>query len=283
MFNKLSNSWELVKASAQVLKADKELVVFPLLSFGAFLLTLVVFFLPLAFFNLGSAFADSSGVATVEIMAYVFGFLFYFITTFIMIFFNSALVGAALIRLDGGDPTVADGLRIARQHLGAILGWSLLAASVGMILKAARERAGWLGSVVVGMIGIAWNLATFLVVPVLVTHNLGPIDALKESARLLKKTWGEQIAGNLGIGAVVGLAFLLYSLIAVPIIVLAVSTGTAALIIAAIVCVALGYGALALVSATLSGIYSAALYRFATTGEAGFIDRRLLQQAFQPK
>lgn len=278
MLSKLSNSWELVKASAQVLKADKELVVFPLLSFGAFLLTLVVFFLPMAFFGLGGAASD-----TIEMVAYVVGFIFYFVTTFIVIFFNSALVGAALIRLDGGDPTVADGLRIAREHLGAILGWSLLAATVGMILKAARERAGWLGSLVIGMIGIAWNLATFLVVPVLVTHNLGPIDALKESASLLKKTWGEQLAGNLGIGAVVGLAFVLYSLVAIPIIVLAVSTGTAALIIAAAVCVALGYGALALISATLSGIYSAALYRFATTGEAGFIDRRLLQQAFQPK
>lgn len=278
MLSKLSRSWELVKASAQVLKADKELVVFPLLSFGGFVLTLVIFFLPMAFFDLASAAGE-----TIKIVAYVVGFLFYFVTAFITIFFNAALVGAALIRLEGGDPTVADGLRIARERLGSILGWSLLAATVGLILKAIRERAGWLGSLIVGMIGIAWNLATFLVVPVLVTHDLGPIDALKESARLLKKTWGEQIAGNLGIGVVVGLAFVLYSLVAVPVVVLAAATETAALIVAAVVCVALGYGALALISATLSGIYSAALYRFATTGEAGFIDRRLLQQAFQPK
>ena len=278
MLSKLSKSWELVKASAQVLKADKELVVFPLLSFGAFVVTLVIFFLPMAFFGLGSGASE-----TIEILAYVVGFLFYFVTTFIAIFFNSALVGAALIRLEGGDPTVADGLRIARERLGSILGWSLLAATVGMILKAVRERAGWLGSLVVGMIGIAWNLATFLVVPVLVTHDVGPIDALKESARLLKKTWGEQIAGNLGIGAVAGLAFVLYTVVAVPVVILAAGTGAAALIIAAVGCVVLGYGALALISATLSGIYSAALYRFATTGEAGLIDGRLLEQAFQPK
>lgn len=279
MFDKLSNSWELVKASAQVLKADKELLIFPLLSFGAFLATLVVFFLPMAFFGFGSA----AGSETFEIVASVIGFVFYFVTTFIMIFFNSALVGAALIRLEGGDPTVADGLRIARERLGSILAWSLLAATVGMILKAARERAGWLGNIVIGMIGIGWNLATFLVVPVLVTRDLGPIDALKESARLLKKTWGEQIAGNLGIGAVVALAFVAYSFIGIPIIILAATTGSVALIITAVACVALGYGALALISAALSGIYSAALYRFATTGEAGFIDQRLLQQAFQPK
>ena len=146
----------------------------------------MVFFLPMAFFGFGSA----AGSETFEIVASVVGFVFYFITTFIMIFFNSALVGAALIRLDGGDPTVADGLRIARERLGSILAWSLLAATVGMILKAARERAGWLGSLVVGMIGIAWNLATFLVVPVLVTRDLGPIDALKESAEPAEEDLG---------------------------------------------------------------------------------------------
>ena len=279
MFQKLSNSWELVKASAQVLKADKELLIFPLLSFGAFVATLVVFFLPMAFFGFGEA----AGSEIFEILATVVGFVFYVVTTFIMIFFNSALVGAALIRLEGGDPTVADGMRIARNRIGSIFAWSLLAATVGMILKAARERAGFLGDIVIGMIGIAWNLATFLIVPVLVTHNLGPIESLKKSAELLKKTWGEQIAGNLGIGAVVALAFVLYSVIAIPAVVLAITTGVTAVIVAAIVCVAAGYGLLALISAALSGIYSAALYRFATTGEAGFIDRGLLQQAFQPK
>lgn len=279
MFQKLSNSWELVKASAKVLQADKELVVFPLLSFGAFLLTLVVFFVPMAAFGFGA----EMGSDTMKVVGSVVGFAFYFVTTFVMIFFNSALVGAALIRLEGGDPTVADGLRIARQHLGAIAAWSLLAATVGMILKVARERAGWLGRLLLGIIGIAWNLATFLVVPVLVTKNLGPIDALKESASLLKKTWGEQIAGNVGIGAVFAIAFVVYSLIAVPIIVLAASAGSGALIVAAIACVVLGYGVLILLSTTLSGIYSAALYRFATTGEANFIDQRLLSQAFQPK
>lgn len=278
MFQKLSNSWELVKASASVLRDDKELVVFPLISFAALVVTFVIFFAPLAAFGLGGQVSEA-----MEIGGAVVGFVFYFAATFVMVFFNTALVGAALIRLDGGDPTVKDGLRIAREHLGAIAGWSLLTATVGMILRAVRERAGFLGKIVVSLIGVAWNLATFLVVPVLVTRDLGPIDALKESADLLKKTWGEQIAGNLGLGAVFGVAGVLYTGLAVVVIGLAAATGTVWLVALAVFFVVLGYALLALLSVTLNGIYSAALYRFATTGEAGYMDRRLLENAFEPK
>ncbi|MEM9554431.1 MAG: DUF6159 family protein [Acidobacteriota bacterium] len=278
MFQRLSNSWELVKASAQVLKADKELMVFPLLSFLGLVVTCVLFFVPASAFAFGGEASQA-----MEIVAYVALFVFYVASTFVVVFFNSALVGAALIRLDGGDPTVADGLRIARQHLGSIFAWSVLAATVGMILRAARERSGGLGRIVIGMVGLAWNLATFLVVPVLVNRGLGPIDALKESATLLKRTWGEQIAGNLGIGAVFWVIGIVYTIIAVPIVILAVGTGSMAVIGVAVALIGLGYALITLVSATLSGIYSAALYRFATEGEVAYLDRRLLENAFVAK
>lgn len=278
MLQKLSNSWELVKASAEVLKADKELIVFPILSFGGLVLTCILFFAPLAAFGLGGEISQ-----TMEIIGYVVLFLFYVASTFVTVFFNSALVGAALIRLDGGDPTVQDGLRIARENLGSIFAWSLLAATIGMILRAARDKAGALGRFVIGMIGLAWNLATFLVVPVLVTQGLGPIEALKESASLLKRTWGEQIAGNLGIGAVFWVIGIGYTLVAIPIIVLAASAGSVWILALAVAAIAFGYAVLALLSATLGGIYSAALYRFATQGDAGYLDRRLLQNAFVAK
>ena len=103
-----------------------------------------------------------------------------------MIFFcNTALVGAALIRLRGGDPTVADGFRIAASRVGPILGYALIAATVGMVLRAISERSGFLGRLVVSLVGFAWNLATFLVVPVLVVEDVGPIEAVQRSASYL--------------------------------------------------------------------------------------------------
>lgn len=278
MFEKISRSWSLVKASASVLQADKELMIFPVLSTAALVVTSVVFFAPAAFFAFAGTMSDFA-----QVTGYVVAFLFYFVSTFVMVFFNSALVGAALIRLDGGDPTVSDGLRIARERIGLIFQWSLLAASVGMILRAVRERSGWLGSLVSSIVGLAWNLATFLIVPVLVTHDLGPIDALKKSASLLKKTWGEQIAGNAGIGLVFGLVALVFSLIAVPVVVFSFGSGSIWVVVPVILAVVLGYALIALVSTTLSGIYSAALFRYATTGESGYMDQRLLASAFEQK
>lgn len=201
----------------------------------------------------------------------------------VIFFFNSALVGAAMIRLEGGDPTVDGGLRIAFQHLGAILGYAAIAATVGVILRTARERSGTLGRIVVGLVGLAWNLATFLVVPVLVTRGVGPIQAVKESAAVLKKTWGEQVAGNVGIGFVYGMLFVVLTLIAIPCLIFAIMSEQPVLIGAVVALIALAYILLALINATLSGTYSAALYRFATTGDAGRFDNSLMRNAFVSK
>ncbi len=100
----------------------------------------------------------------------------------VIFFCNTALVGAALIRLRGGDPTVADGFRIAASRVGPILGYAFIAATVGMVLRAISERSGFLGRLVVSLVGFAWNLATFLAVPVLVVEDVGPIEAVQRSA-----------------------------------------------------------------------------------------------------
>ena len=100
MFEKVSRSWELVKASASVLRADKELMLFPVLSSLATLLVLATFALPIFAFKLFDHGFNAVGA--------VLGFLFYFCQYAVIVFFNSALVGAATIRLEGGDPTVSD-------------------------------------------------------------------------------------------------------------------------------------------------------------------------------
>ncbi len=103
-----------------------------------------------------------------------------------------------------GDPTLADGLRAADRHLPSILGYSLIAASVGLILNALQERSRKiiLGRIAVGMLGMAWTLISFLVVPVLVLEGVGPVAAIQRSTQLLTQTWGEQIASTFGFGAI---------------------------------------------------------------------------------
>lgn len=277
MFAKLQNSWQLVKASAQVLKADKELMVFPAVSGIALIIVSATFFLPL--FVLGEGFSASG----FEVMAYVLMFLFYFAQYTVIIFFNSALVGAALIRLDGGDPTVGDGLRIAWSHIGPILGYAAIASTVGMLLRAAKEKSGSFGKLVIGLLGVGWSLITYLVVPVLVTQKIGPVDAIKESATILKRTWGEQIVGNAGVGFVFMMFHILWTVVFIPSIILTATTGNPWLIGTVVAVGVLGYLTIALLGATLGGIYSAALYRYATTGQTALFETKLLEGAFRQK
>lgn len=279
MIERLKNSWELVKASGRVLQADTELLLFPVFSGVAMILVTATFVLPLAI----GGIASSQG-GGLEVGAYLIFLAFYFVQYGVIIFFNSALVGAAQIRLQGGDPTVGDGIRIAIGNLKPILGYALIAATVGLLLKILRDKAGFVGKILAMVGGVAWSLATYLVVPVLVARGLGPIDAIKESASILKRTWGEQIAGSIGIGLVFGFGTLIYSLIVIPLVIISAVLGApVAVTIGLAGAAVLGYILLAVVSSALKGVYSAALYQFATTGEAFMFDRRLLAEAFREK
>ncbi len=264
MFERFGRSIDLAKASFGVLRKDKELLVFPLVSFLALAVVTISFAAP---FVLSGGISDAED-GRVNIISYVLLFLFYLVSYTVAFFFNTALVGAALIRLDGGDPTLGDGFRIAFSRLPKIIGYAVIAATVGMVLRLISERAGVLGVLVASVIGFGWNLATFLVVPVLAVENLGPIEAIKRSGGLLRKTWGEQIIGNVGIGLLFGL-LMFGVLILGAVLIAALAQVSAALTIAAVVVLLLALGAIALVGSAVSGIYVASLYRYATKGDAG--------------
>ena len=280
MFEKFSHSWSLVKSSAAVLRSDKELLVFPLLSAVCCIIVAASFFVPAILGGLFAGLREENA----NPLLYVFLFAFYVVQYFVIIFFNSALIGAAMIRLRGGDPTVADGFRIAMSKLPAILGYALISATVGVILRALQERAGFIGRFVIGLIGLAWTIASFLVVPVLVSQDVGPIDAVKRSAELLKKTWGQNLIGTGGIGLVFGLGIFALAILGGVLIALAVSTGIVSIIVTTIVAFVLALLLLILIQAALQGVYAAALYRYATEGEAGeSFDNALVAGAFKVK
>jgi hypothetical protein len=279
MAGRFSNSFALVKASANVLKLDKELMVFPLMAGVATVLVAASFIAPV--FVMGpELFAEGDGFTYTGA---VFGFLFYLAQYTVIFFFNAALVGAALIRLDGGDPTVSDGLAIASKRMGTIIGYAAIAATVGMILRFLQERLGFVGRILVGLMGLAWTLTTYLTVPILVTKDIGPVDAIKESALIFKRTWGEQVIGNFGMGWAVFLIGLAWTALNIAVIVLMAQLGMGLSILFAGGIMVAGYVLLALFASALNGIYTAALYRFAMTGEAGFFDPQIMGNAFRPK
>jgi hypothetical protein len=278
MAGRFSNSWALVKASAHVLKLDKELMIFPLMSGVATILVAASFIAPI--FMIGPELFVEGESASYA--AYALGFLFYMVQYSVIFFFNAALVGAALIRLDGGDPTVSDGLAIASKRMGAILGYAAIAATVGMVLRFIAERAGFLGRIITGFIGLAWTLTTYLTVPILVTKDIGPVDAVKESIGIFKKTWGEQVIGNFGMGWALTLMAISWT-IACCLLLFLMAPGGVMFVVPLLGVMVLGYIFLALFASALNGIYTAALYRYAITGESGYFDADIMGNAFRPK
>ncbi len=280
---KIGTTWELVKQSFAILREDEELMLLPVLSAISCMAVTASLLAGSGFFyypQIKAAIAEQGGWHPSNNLIVGAMFVFYLANYFVIIFFNTALVSAASLRLEGGDPTVRDGLRAAWNRVGVIFEWALVAATVGMILRAIEERSSLVGKLVAGLAGMAWTLATFFVVPVLAFENLGPVQAFSRSAELFRKNWGEEVVGTFSFG----LIFFLLALpgIALPLLGgalfggIGVTVGGCTMIIYFIF--------LSVVSASTHGIFLAALYRYATKGEVskGF-DRQTLSSAWQPK
>jgi hypothetical protein len=192
---------------------------------------------------------------------YLMGALFalYLANYFVIIFFNVALVGVVNSRLSGGSWTFDQGLQLAWQRKWIILQWAFIAATVGMVLRALSERAGLIGRLVVGAIGIAWNLACYFVVPVLAFEDLTPGAALYRSAELFKETWGEKVVGGFSLG----LIFFLLMLPGFAVWVGAVQFwGQTGMILGGVL-MGVYFLLLSVTSSAVQGIFNAALYRYA--------------------
>jgi hypothetical protein len=285
---RIARGWELVKESWGVLRKDKELLIFPVLSSLACLLVVISFVAPLiAMPDVTARLFAKQQVdqdLTNRVVAFLIGFAFYFVNYFVVVFFNVALVSCAIIRFKGGDPTVGDGLRAAASRLPQILAWTALAATVGMILRALEERLSLLGKIVVGLIGVAWSIAIYFVVPVLAVERLGPVAAVKRSAQVLSRTWGESLVGNLSMGGI----GLLLALPGIAVLMGSVFVGAyfdsmwIAIIIGALGLVYLVL--LSIVLTTLQQVFLAGTYLYAAEGQIprGFSED-LVRSAFRKK
>jgi len=279
MFRRLSNGWHLAQQSLQVLRLDKELMLFPFMSGLACLMVLASFIVP--FWLSGEVQVIlNDHQAPQNPLAYVLLFAFYFVNYFVIVFFNVGLVECAIIRFRGGDPTVGDGLRAATERLPQIVGWALVSATVGVILRVIESQSEKVGQFVAGLFGMAWGAATYFVVPVLVIEKVGPIDAVKRSFAILRKTWGEALTANFSIGLFV---FAAYLLSVVPTVVGVLVADVKGLIAGGVITVAL-WIIIALAAAALNSIVLAATYLYAAEGVVPQqFDARLLKEAFRAK
>ncbi len=281
---KFSRSWQLVKQSFAILRSDKQLMLFPVFSaISCFVLTAII--------ATGGAFlllpARAAAIAAGERfnpnqspMFLIGMFTLYVVNYFVIVFFNVALVGVANSRLMGGTWTFRDGLALAWERKGTILQWALVAATVGVILRTLEERLGLIGRLIMRLIGIAWTLACYFVVPVLAFEDLTPIDAVKRSAKLFRDTWGEKVIGGFSL-SLVSLVLMLPGIgLVIAATFLGGATGFAYGTLLLIVYVML----LSVLMSAVGGIFNAALYRYACFKQVPpAFSQELIASAWAPK
>jgi hypothetical protein len=258
-----ARSKQLAQASWAVLRQDKELMVLPLLSGLASLIIAGTFLVPIA---LSARATDAAGETTLEAgpLQYVLLFVMYVVLAYVAIFFKTALLCGADERLRGGDPTLSTALAGAWGKAGRIVPWAILSATVSVVLRAIEERSGLLGRIVVGIVGMAWTVVTFLVLPILVFEEVGVGEAVKRSTALLRRTWGENLIVNGGIGLI---SFVLL-IPAVLLVVAGVATGTVVGLVTTIAIAVVWAVAVSCWASALTGVFQLALYRYATQGSA---------------
>lgn len=276
---RIRNSIDTVKASWRVLRQDKELLMFPVLSGISALALMALVVLPISATDLLPRVSQEDPEA--QAIALALFVLLHLSLSFITVYFNAALVSAAMERLEGGDPTVSSGLRGANKRLGKIFAWAMFAGTVSLLIKAlesATRRTNFIARIVVGFVGVAWTLATYFAIPIVLFEDRNVFASLRRSGELFRQRWGESVAGEFGIGAFFTILVLVVGLLAFF---LAVFVSTAVGPVGLLIVLALA--ALALLTILVVGnalgtVYRAALYRFATKGQvpAEFQDEMII-------
>ncbi|MBI4339356.1 MAG: hypothetical protein HY680_05335 [Chloroflexi bacterium] len=286
--NTLARSYRLALESFKVLRRDPELAVFPVISFLGTLLAAG------AIGSLGwlsgiLSFADAITPGNVLLL-----FLFYFCTYFVTIYFQVGLVACVQHRLAGGDPDLSYGVKAASRRLGPIVSWAVVAAIVGLVLgllqRAARKSTGGVGGigaqVAIGIVGMAWSLATFFVIPILAAEGIGGLAVVKRSAGIIRHRWGEAVVGQAGIGLFMGLVAVGLALVLGLPGVLALASGSTVGVVAGVailVVAVLAVLTIIAVAATLQAIYTVVVYQYAIAGQRGEgFPAALVEGAFQP-
>ncbi len=255
--SRIRRGWGLTKKSWTLLNEHRELIRFPL--YGA------VATVPLAilFFGPGLYLLDKDSLAG-AIPLLVIGV---YVLSVVGFYFSVGLAAAANMIFDGRPATVADGLAVSRANFSQICGWAALSTAISVLMGVLENQGGIAGNVAARLVGMAWSLVTFLAVPVIAIEGTGPLQTLKRSASIFRQRWGQQITGNIAIGAAV---FLIGVLPAIVLIVAGVALWSSASFLGALLVVigALVLAIAMLVSRALSGVFGVALYRYALDGQA---------------
>ncbi len=293
-FDTIGRGWTLSKLSFSVVKADPELLLYTFLSAMMVFITIIAAAYPgyeaeqsneshWAMTEVIDPETDEPKMVmneetgklepvgrepTGEYMAWIF--LTYMVGAIIVVFWNSAIIVSAHERLTGGDPTIMTGIKAAFSRIHIIILWGIIAGTVGLLLRIARDAISSnkkahpalkiLAVIMLWMVEIAWWMYTFFIIPMIVLEKKGIGDGLKGGRALFGKTWGENVTSGLGIG-LISLVGIVFSLAVAGLIFFTISPTVGIIVAVALI------GIIVLWTNTAEVVVVAALYEFAKTGK----------------
>ena len=272
--DRLSNGWKLSMNSFKVLRENKQLIVFPILS-GISLLVVIGSFTTAILAAAGwnpDNISDTYGSAG----DYLLLFVFYIFNYFIIVFFNMALIHCTRLYFQGEEVTIEKGLRFSLSKIGVIFSWAVFAGTIGALLKIIQEELGWVGKIITGILGVVWSIATFFVVPVIAYENLGPVGAIKRSVKLMKEKWGESLGATFSFGLI---NFLSFFIIGVPLFLI----GSLIHPVVGIVLAVLGILLVAAILSAAQTIFVSAVYHNINGDPVKHFDQQMVEKLFQKK
>ncbi|MEK6908974.1 MAG: DUF6159 family protein [Nanoarchaeota archaeon] len=278
---RISTGWKIVKQSFQVIKHDKEILIYPILAGISILLVIGILGI-LSILGIVGASIISPDLSYISLF-FFFGAILV-VSYFISTFFQAAIVTSATIRFSGKNPTLADGLRAPSKRILSLLAWGAISALVGTILSAIKRSSSnrsqgitIASEIGTSLLGTAWKLITFFVIPIILFEKQGPIQSIKRSSTLFKKTWGENVTAQFSIAAILFLIILPFILL----IILAILSGSQAFIITSIILLTISIIIVNILSISVNGILRAALYHYAISGKMPHIyDNNTVKQMF---
>ena len=276
---KLKASKMLIKQRLNLLKKDKEVLLFPILSSIAVLIILIfVILITLFVFDAKEILTEEGSTESLSTSWYIFIFVMNIISMFIVTYFQAGLVTIVEARINGQDKSFKDGINNANAHIGKIFTWSLISATVGLVLQIISDKSKWAGKLVATLFGAAWGIVTIFIIPVLILDDLSIKDSIKKSGNIIKHMWGETIIMNFSTGLFFGL--IIFAIFTLSII-LGILTG---FVITFIILPIILTMFTILLSNTLGAVFKIVLYHYATTNKIveGF-DKDLVMGAVKKK
>lgn len=225
---KLARSWSIFCKSLAVINQERKLLIFPLISACAMFALILLIFAGIGMAgylvagsnpDMAQQMAAEAGREAPGLLMQIAGiaiFAVFYLFTMVLTNFCNVAFYSEIIRGIYGEPVrIGRGFGYALSRFKAIFLWSLLASTVGLILSMLSERGGLLGKLILRLIGVVWAVASAFAIPALVCDPTldSPFQALKLSAGTIRKTWGESLAGFVGLRIITGLGAILLALL----------------------------------------------------------------------